>query len=662
MLKARNQEELMKSIGSEVIGVFKLDLTRNIKKASIICSIMFLFVCGGVLQLGISSYSNHVKRENAFLKVEKDKMKRYISYYQYGIYGIQLWFEMSPLHSLYINSTAFSELEFFFDSGVRTKISKPQNDANIFEKPTGGSLDLSWFKLMLMSIFVMAWGFFSIRDSEKYYKFLLNFARRGSVFWGVFLSRALLILFFLFMEFSLTIILFFANGIGILPVLWGLLIFLLVSCLVLLFFFFLGYLSGTTENKTKAAVTAVSALLIFVFLWPVGLNTIFSKKADNNMMSIYELEIRKMKILTGFEKLINQKSKKAKTREEMIELNKTLAKQYLDNEFSKIENLEMKMIEAIREKAEEFQLWSIFNPVTFYKSVNNELSSMGYNEYLRFYRYSLEKFKGFVRFYFDNRLYKKNPKVISYLKDDEYIFKAKPSLPKYFGVGVLFTLFWVILLGWISYLRFVGSIYPVPENKNAFSDLSLKFKKGEHLVYYCEGKDFSNQVYNIFSGQDKGIPGTMTVEDKNIFAGKKQDFVYLPSPGRIPGNLKLKSLLSLVQAPLDEKQKLKEKLGKKIKKRLAELTRPEQVKFLLSLGKLRNADLYLLDDIFSTLPNHMTEGIFEEIKEKDTLILEFVTLPPVRHDEFDSYFSIVIEGSKYQTDIITKKQGRGKNR
>ena len=108
----------MKRIGSEVIRVFKLDLKRNIQKTSIICAIIFLLVCGGVLQLGISSYSNHVKREDAFLKVEKDKMKRYISYYQYGIYGIQLLFERSPLYSLYINSTAFSELEFFFDDSL----------------------------------------------------------------------------------------------------------------------------------------------------------------------------------------------------------------------------------------------------------------------------------------------------------------------------------------------------------------------------------------------------------------------------------------------------------------------------------------------------------------------------------------------------------------
>ncbi|MCK4762023.1 MAG: hypothetical protein KAW12_07480 [Candidatus Aminicenantes bacterium] len=193
----------------------------------------------------------------------------------------------------------------------------------------------------------------------------------------------------------------------------------------------------------------------------------------------------------------------------------------------------MNMIEKIEKNVKRFYIWSIINPITFYRSVNNELGSKGYNEYLRFYKDCMDKQKGFLRFYYDNKL-KGNPKVVSFLKDGDFIFYAKPSLPAYFGLGLVVQLFWIVLLFAGGYILFSRSIYPKPVSAKAFKGFkTIDIPAGKLAVFNSidDKGGIADQVYNALSGKcEKNFIKINGVEP----AG---DFFYIPNRSNIPAGM-----------------------------------------------------------------------------------------------------------------------------
>lgn len=376
------------------------------------------------------------------------------------------------------------------------------------------------------------------------------------------------------------------------------------------------------------------------------------------MKSRYQNEISKLRIKANFEKLIIEKIRIAINSNDEKEVNRKLMETYLKDGFKKVQEIEQANIDKIRKKAKMFHFVSIFNPVTFYKSVNNEISSRGYNSYLEYYEYCKEKHREFVRFCFNNRLYKKNPKVEPFLKDNEYFFQAKPSLPAYSGWGILVQFFWITLGLVIGFFRFKKIVFASQKDFDRIDLKDFDLEKGKINAYYAKSQSLTNVLFTLFSTQQFDKFKEKTTE----IAKSKPNFTFICRPDEVPGNIKVKDFACLYagkekQAALDNPD-----IKTLAKKTFAELPNHKRFAVLLSILKYQQNTLFLIDDINAGLPDDysvdLKDAMNELIKQNNIVIYinrssrEAFDMKKIYHE--GSAWEILAQASKQRRELIKK--------
>ncbi|MCP5055061.1 MAG: hypothetical protein GY940_48295, partial [bacterium] len=168
-----------------------------------------------------------------FMEIAQKLVDRLLNSLQYGAIGFRVILEHSPLVALFYNNTAFDDLIGFIDTGVRLRQGEPKIGPNAFKRPTGGSLDYSWYLMYFGILLVMVWGFFTFRNRE-YILYLMNFASPKSVYLGVLLARVIIVAAVLLIMSVVVYVQFLVNGISLTGLeLGNLLVFLGVSIIVL---------------------------------------------------------------------------------------------------------------------------------------------------------------------------------------------------------------------------------------------------------------------------------------------------------------------------------------------------------------------------------------------------------------------------------------------
>ncbi len=638
--------------------IIKFEFTRNIKRWSIWVLIIFVLLSIAITQLYLDKYKNDTGMKPGFLEIEATKIKHYPNYSQFLLSGFRILALPSPLVALFYNNTAFGDLVGLVDNGIGLKINKPQVGCDIFDRPTGGILDLSWFMLIIGSAISMFFGFMTFGpNSLGYMKFYLNFASTRIAYAGIILSRILLLsayisltILILWLQLIVNGIILDSNGIG------HLLVFLLVLEITMASLFIIGTIPGAFRNMITGGIIAALFWLAISLFWPEILNSVFSKNAATKMKPIYELESQKLAILMEYE---NQFFKKYKTMADMLKASREMSEYYLKNEFKKIERLESEMIEKSEDLVNRFHFWSILNPITFYRSVNNELSSRGYKAYLRLYKDLQKKQRGFLRYYVDQRFYKRNPQVEPYLKEDEYIFQTQSSLPKYFGVGIVLNIFYVLIAFGIGNLRFRRVVFPKPEYAKAYEAMDLRFETGKYNTINCDNDDFKAQIFNILSGCAGKFSGKIAIDGENVVSVERQDFLYLPDPNAIPSETKVKTFISLIFGLLSLSrsaiESLKKELANIINKRFIDLDKVDKIELLLKIARIKKASIYLFINYLYNIPNKkVVEKITAELKDKNNLIIELTSASPIIYSGIDRYSVITLSESEF---IETKYRG-----
>ncbi len=639
--------------------IVMIELKRNLHKTNVLFLLIFFISSILIFQIASIRFKSEKMNKFQFLEAEKKQLEQIENYIQYGFEGIRMMVDQNPLLILTYNSTSFDELEAFFDIRVRLNISSPQIGGDVFKKAGGGNLDFSWF-LIIISGFTSIWGFFTFREKE-YLRFLQNFTNVKFIYLGIFLSKALIITATMLLIGVVFYFQFILNGINLIPsdIISSLGIFILVAIIILLFFWVVGAILGALQNPINGVMLTVLIWFILSFLIPEILNVIFSNNSKADIRSRNQHQIQKTEIAAKFNNLFRNKLKEVKTRGEMIELNKIMTEQYLNTNFKEIERLESDMIDDILKNAEKYHFRSNFSPVTFYKSVNNELSGNGYNEYLKFYKLNNEKRREFVKLCLVNRMNVQKTQFEPFLKsDNEYIYHAKSSLPKYFGLGIIINCIYLIGALFIGFFRFKRVLYPLPDRAGAFDDLEFKFKKGKFYKYDYRTEDVPNQLYNALKGQAEKFQAKITIDGEDIVTGKKPDIFYLPSPDSLPGEIKAGSLLTLVAGALSlpklEIKKLKEESGDIISKRLAVLEPLEKIELLVKLAKLKGAKIVIFDNFFGNIAEYDINRICKDLKSDEQIIVELTPVYHVKHANFDHYAIIHPVGTKYRESIGKK--------
>ncbi len=640
---------------SQTVRILKLDLRSNITRVSICVVIALVLASCAIFQLGISKCKSDIGKKSGFIESEKSQTNRHKSYRLYLEDGFMILSEASSFVTLNNNSSAFgSDVIGLIDSGISLKFNKPQIGSNAFERPTGGMLDLSWLLLILGGGLVLAWGFITFGPKNiDYMRFLLNFAGTRVVFAGIILSRILLITIWLGITTVVLWIQLMINGI-ILDIkgTGHLLLFFLVLEIALIFIFIIGSIMGTIKNRIKGGIASISLWFVLLLLWPEILNAIFYQNAISSMKPIFELKTQKLGILMDFEKKVYENIKKYPTEAERNQVLREMSDNYLNNEFKMIEALETEMIDKTEDLAKGFHFWSIFNPATFYRSVNNELGSRGYNSYINFYNHLQRLQRGFIDFYI-KRIFENDPQVKPYLTaDEEYIFQLQSSLPKYFIPGLILNLFYIFVVLIISYFRFTRIVFPVQKDARAFEKIVIDLKKG-YKIFYTRYEDFKKQMFNVFHGKAKNITGKISIAGKNIPIGEKHDFIFMPGLDSIPPTIKAAALLTLMIGTLDiskaEANEIKGKMAVSLlNKRFGDLTIPEKAQILIEILKLKKSKLCVLDNFYLSIQFEETENeILKSLKDNWDYIIELAGTQSRTHEFFEKMSSIFFKESQY---------------
>jgi len=599
----------------------RIEWKRNFCKILMVTIIIFSILAILLLQFGIEKYEKKALNNKKFVEIEQKKVEKHPTYFQYFLYGFRLLSQPHPLLSLSHNSAVFGDTIGFVDSGMALKLGKAQIGETTFEKPMGGVMDLSWYFLIVGSILVLVWGFGSFRNTELI-KFMLNFTHLRSIYLGIVLARVLLIILVIAILGVIIWSQFLLNGISLGSTeLTNLLVFIFLTMVVMIIFLLIGSILGTIRNKVRMGVAFFLIWLVSLLIWPEILNSVFSKISVSDLRSNFEQEEKRMQILTDMEDelkkySLNRTDKAQPPIEVIIE---TFRKTY-----QKIEDLEYEMIDKTKEIAGKLHFWSIFNPVTFYKSVNNELSSMGYGGYTAFYEEVIQKQKAFVDFYIQKRFYEKSQKVEPFLAGDDYIFKANGSLPRYFALGLALNLFYVLAAIYLSYFSFKRFIFPKPVDALAFESLSIDLQSQNHYIFRFDDpeKDFLDQMFNVYSGQERDFRGQIAVDGESFVNRQKKDFVYLPTVKEIPGELEIKDLLGLCALSRKDMEYLQTKIGLVEKKRFSDLDHPDKVRLLFKIAASKKPGTYLFNNFLLGIPLETMNELFKQLKKAGSTVLE----------------------------------------
>ncbi|MCX6584534.1 MAG: ABC transporter permease subunit [Candidatus Aminicenantes bacterium] len=490
---------------------FGLELRRFLCKRNIIIFLLFLTLSFYFLQEGIARQQLVEKNKQTFIEIEKMKVKQYILYTQYGAYGVRLMFLPSTLSIFFNNSGHFSNLISNIDSGERLNIYNPFKGKTLFTEKSGALMDFSGLILLLGSLFALYFGYEALHH-RKYLEFLSGFShnRCREVFFPTIGSRVAILLLLLLITAGSSWGVLKLNCVALPGTDYRhLLIYLGVLFFTLLFFFSLGTVVSRLKTKSVAIITMIGLFFLFIFIIPWTIDKIISGKAAG-MTDSYYLELEKLKIIMDFEKRaydeigIFRSGKKAPPA--VIDL----VESYWRKDFKKIEGLEVKLENEMKENIRSYQVLSMFFPSTFYLSVGTEISSRGYDNFLAFYRYVRDLKDRFVRFYFDKKFYTDQTDIESFVKGEENLFQARSRLPVTFGGGMLLTILYTIVLFTTSWLLLFKKMKKTIE----LPPPSFEPEKGKTYFILCENTPTMDRLFCFYeSGRDAvGIDRISTEE------------------------------------------------------------------------------------------------------------------------------------------------------
>ncbi len=575
---------------------------------------VLLAVILGFVQYGVMDLKNSQKQEAIFQDFENKKVEQFFNYRIYSTYGFRLIFHPAPVSIFFNNSSTISDLNAFADGGERFNIYKAFYGKKVFEMKKNLVSDYSSVIEIIGGLLVLFYGFGALAD-EEFLRFLVSIAGKNKILWGNYLGRVFALLAVLLAITACAYLLVLLNGV-VIPLDEFLLAFLLNAFLLLLFFFSVGFVCGTVKEKMTGIAVALLIWVAFIFIVPTGVDIITVIKA-NSITPITELESAKLKIFLDWQKEMIKKEGILKMGDKPSENRKILIQEYKKNELKKLQELEDKMIEQMEDNVNLHQLMSSLFPTTHYHSVNNEISSRGYNELVKFCRYSKKQKIDFILMVIDKEYFSGYSKVEVFSKDDSNIYMAQPGLPSYFLLGLIMTLLYISVCLKITYPRFDKILFDLPQEdleKYDCKSKNIKLESGYIKSWHVSGSLWNRLLYNFLSneprrGNEKWPSLKVTLDDRELNnAQQRQDFICPCHANNIPADITADNFLGLVMDILKVNKTKRAEITSAISlenfgmKQLRQLSKDEKGAILLSLLEMKPFAVYLIDDIVKDMP------------------------------------------------------------
>lgn len=447
-------------------AIFILELKRLVNRKNLSLLTFLLLLSLYMVQIGIDGYKNTVENKEAFRNFEELKVKQYVTYGQYGTYGFRILFIPSSTSIFFHNSSTISQLTSNVDSGERLNIYNSFKGPALFTEKSGGFKDFSGIMLLLGSLLMLYLGYESFIHKD-YLRFMLGFIGYKKLFFSIILARLGICLSFFAVTAGLAFLLLKINNIQLDPnEMFHLAIFLTVLLVLMIFFLALGTIGGSFKSQFTGFVMILVSWFALVFLAPGIVSSITSRKAEN-IVSNYKLELDKLRVMMDVEKRLDKKVKDIPLGQDKNLLLHRLVNEYWNTEFLEIINFEKNLENQMTKNIRLFQQLSFFFPSTFYLSTNDEISSKGFENFIRFFGHIQSLKTNFVKFYLDKR-YPLPPStapvppptqgIQSFIKGNENLFYAQSGLPQGFFNGLLISLLYILGTFLLSFYRFKNSL------------------------------------------------------------------------------------------------------------------------------------------------------------------------------------------------------------
>lgn len=604
---------------STVITFFRFESRRFFSKRNTILVLLLFCIAMGLVQYGISKYKRSLEQKEIFKTVEHKKVELFFNYRIMGLHGFRLTFISNPMAILMTNSAAISEITSFIDAVERMEFYKPMKGKKVFEVNNNLFTDFSGIILFFGGLLALFYGFESYSNRECL-KLLSTVTSEKRVYAGVFISRAILLFFILLAITGCALLLIAINGITV-PFNKYLLVLFSEIFFTSLFFFVLGSVFGSNKSMISGVIYTLSLWFVFLFVLPTLLGIYIEKKAES-ITPVYEQEIEKLKIVMDFEKKVIEQIGVFEMGEEVSDARRELILSYRKNDFQKIQALEEKMISEMREIISLRQKLSSFFPTTFYLSVNNEISSRGYENLIDFYNLVKKIKRDFFEWFMEKVYFSNYSKVEPFLKGDEAVYHAQPRLPGFFPLGLLFTLLWISGFLLLSYTNFKKSLIDLPKKDEETEDPEDFFlDQSELAICSVENELLSNQLYTLLIKETrefkkKGYNFTVLIDGRDITKTKeKENFLYLCHPNHIPGETKVGNFLSLIMGLMKLSKKKQEEINSRFelepvqKKRAGDLKIEEKGQVSLALLDMKKYPIYLINDIAAGMTTDFAKAL-----------------------------------------------------
>lgn len=606
---------------------FIFECKRFINKKNLALFMLLLLISLFPVQTHINRYNTIIENNRKYNETERLKVKQFLNYTQYGLYGFRVFFNPSPISILFSHSGAFRELTSNIDAGEKMNFYSSMKGKTLFGRSPVGFMDFAGLIMLLGSLFALYTGYESLRHKE-YLKFVSSLSGYKKAYFSMAVSRAFFMLVFFLPIMGAALFLLRINGIEIPGGDTGYLAaYVVVTVPMLLFFFICGMIGAGFKSRVTGVVTILSLWFGLVFLVPWVMQAIILESSES-IRSNARMELDKLKYLMDFEKKAYREIGIFKSGGEAPEEVKELAESYWKKEFKAIQAVEEEMRKEIETQIRHMETFSLFFPTSFHLMTNNALSGKGYRSFLGFYSHVQALKRRFLRFYIDRKFYTDHTGVDPFLKEKENIYDSGPLLPGNFYAGLLMLMLYMAGGGVISYYRFKGSLFSKPgKGAKGLNALDIELKKGETFVMLTNGGTVGTQLYNFFSGQAKGFKGQVRLEDMNPAPGP---FLYLCRPWKIPGDIKVGDFFAFIKRLLAVSQKTMAELYIRLEvehiehRRLGELRAEDRVRVMTEAAQLKNCTIYMLQDFVRGLPADFLKHVpaeLQKLKDRGAAVL-----------------------------------------
>ncbi len=424
---------------------FKLERNRFLTAINVILAALFFIAAMYFIRAGSQWYYSILKDKNDFINIEQRKVGIHQNYSRYAGHGFRVQLMPSPLSIFFSNSGMFPGLTAGLDVGERLHLSGSRSGRDFFARSPGIQWDFASLFIVFATLIYLFYGYETFQHKD-YLKMLRGLTGDKKTFL-YFISARFLILTFFF----LTVILC-----GTALTLCGGIIFTAGEYLSLLglsgmwvlvsfIFFILGALIGTKKSKVPGFLSVILTWVCLVFVFPAAVNKIVSVKSGDIPLN-YHLELEKFGYVMEFENRAIREVGQYSKKKAATDGGKALVESYISGEYSEICKLEKRVEQQLESQVNFFHSVCLFLPSTFFSSACSELSSLGYESGISFYKNAQSLKDGFVRFYIDKEYYPGDPRVEPFLRGEEYVYYGEVNFPGTTLWGVLLHIIWRIAL------------------------------------------------------------------------------------------------------------------------------------------------------------------------------------------------------------------------